>query len=290
MKVVSLFCGCGGLDLAFQQAGHEIVWECDIDHAACFIYYQNFGTYPAGDITKIPSRYIPDHDILTGGFPCQPFSSLGEGKGFADPRGQLYRQIVRILKAKRPWAFFLENVPKLASFPGFARIEKDIRKLGYSFSWRIIDSALVWPQSRKRLFMVGYRDGHEHEWPTIAQMPFLDARTLLEAAPEVRRPGKHHWQWLVARRARGESGAWGYRWLGAICPTLSCGEADRIFVDDGKRPPRYLTIRERARIQGFPDGFSFDGVSRTAAVSMIGNAVCIPLIKILAESLHEKGG
>ena len=109
-KFIDLFCGLGGFRIAFQKVGGKCVFSCDIDKAVRRTYAINFGETPQGDITKIESKDIPNHDILCAGFPCQPFSTAGRRLGFDDTRGTLFFEVARILKDKKPTGFILENV------------------------------------------------------------------------------------------------------------------------------------------------------------------------------------
>ena len=114
-SVVSLFAGIGGICLGFKQANFDIIWANEKDHAACLTYRHNFGSeYLAeGDVRKIPEACIPHADILAAGFPCQSFSAAGAGRGFSDPRGTLFFEVIRVAKAIQPRVIFLENVESL---------------------------------------------------------------------------------------------------------------------------------------------------------------------------------
>ena len=109
-KFIDLFCGLGGFRIAFEQNGGECVFSSDIDIPVQKTYAMNFGETPYGDIREIDSDSIPNHDILCAGFPCQPFSTAGRRLGFKDTRGTLFFDVARILKAKQPIGFILENV------------------------------------------------------------------------------------------------------------------------------------------------------------------------------------
>ena len=115
MRVGSLFCGIGGIDLAFEKAGHTIVWANDIDKYACMTYRHNFPHIPLveSDIRQIDKTSIPDFDILVAGFPCQPFSVCGKQKGFDDPRGNVFFEIGKVIDVREPKIIFLENVANL---------------------------------------------------------------------------------------------------------------------------------------------------------------------------------
>lgn len=168
IKYIDLFCGIGGFRVAATQffgrqgIAPECVFSSDIDVYAREAYGANFGEYPAGDITNIETADIPDHDLLFAGFPCQPFSIIGHKKGFEDARGTLFFEVARILEAKRPKAFVLENVKQLATHQNghtLRRILETLWEIGYWVDWKILN-ALDYglPQKRERVFIVGWRD------------------------------------------------------------------------------------------------------------------------------------
>jgi len=184
---IDLFAGIGGMRLAFERAGGKCVFSSEWNKYAQQTYAENFGKTPDGDITKIKVADIPDHDILAGGFPCQPFSIAGVSKkrslnrpdGFDDEtQGTLFFDIVRILKQKRPKVFLLENVKNLASHDGgetFKIILRTLkRRLGYDIHFKIIDASPVVPQHRERIFIVGFRKPMNFKFPKI-----LDTAPLL---------------------------------------------------------------------------------------------------------------
>lgn len=179
IKFIDLFAGIGGFHLAFHRAGAECVFVSEWDEHARKTYEHNFrkiqpelfeeGLFAkgknlfAGDITKVNEKEIPDFDVVCGGFPCQPFSQAGFKKGFADTRGTLFYDIVRIIKEKKPKAFFLENVRHLLNHDNgktFETIKKAITEdLGYSFHYKIVKASdYGLPQHRPRLFMVGFKN------------------------------------------------------------------------------------------------------------------------------------
>ena len=119
-SVVSLFSGCGGLDLGFKRAGFDILWANDFDKDSIETYTQNLGNHAVlGDITKIPSNEIPsDFDVLLGGFPCQGFSIANLGRSVDDSRNKLYKQMLRVIRAKKPKYFVAENVEGILMYQG----------------------------------------------------------------------------------------------------------------------------------------------------------------------------
>ena len=143
MKAVELFAGIGGFRIACDRLGIDTVWANDIDGLAAQVYKNNFkkGIFKEGDITEnIPS--IPDHDLLTAGFPCQPFSSAGKKLGTEDIRGTLFEKIVQVLILKKPKYFVLENVKRLLSMDNgehFSTILEALSKIGYLIEWRLLN-------------------------------------------------------------------------------------------------------------------------------------------------------
>jgi len=150
--------------------GAECLFSSDIDAFSKLTYKENFGEVPHGDITKIPEKEIPKHDILLAGFPCQPFSYSGLNEGFEDKtRGTLFFDLVRIIKFHKPKMFLLENVKGLKSHNGgktLQTIEVILRNLGYSIYWKIIDSLKFGvPQKRERWYCVGFKEDIHFEFP-----------------------------------------------------------------------------------------------------------------------------
>lgn len=170
-KVVSLFSGCGGLDLGFIQAGFEVIWANDFFPDAVKTYKKNIGDHIVlGDITKIKSSKIPDNfDILLGGFPCQGFSIANKNRSIEDERNFLYREMLRIVKDKKPPFFLAENVKGLLSMHDGKIVEmivKDFKKLGYDVDYKIVNSADYGvPQQRERILIMGNRLGVKNEFP-----------------------------------------------------------------------------------------------------------------------------
>jgi DNA (cytosine-5)-methyltransferase 1 len=162
MRAIELFSGIGGFRIALDELGFETVFANDIDEKASFVYKNNFGTeaFIQGDINHY-KKLIPSHNILTAGFPCQPFSSAGKKKGVADPRGSLFESIVNILKTNLPKYFVLENVKRLISMESgvhFATILKALSDCGYYLEWRVINATQFGlPQSRERIIITGIK-------------------------------------------------------------------------------------------------------------------------------------
>ena len=169
LTFVDLFAGIGGMRIPFDDAGAKCVFSSEIDKYSRQTYFSNFGENPKGDIKKIDAAEIPNFDILIGGFPCQPFSlagvpkykSLGYDHGFNNvDKGTLFFDISRIINHHKPKAFLLENVKNLKSHDKgntFNIIIQTLENLGYVVHYKIIDAAVVVPQHRERIFLVGFR-------------------------------------------------------------------------------------------------------------------------------------
>jgi len=155
---IDLFCGIGGFRVALEKRGLECVFSSEIDKHAQEAYKANFGDMPDGDITKIPAKRIPKHDVLCAGFPCQSFSIAGNQKGTEDPRGKLFEHIIRIAKYHKPAVLLLENVKnilKVSDGHDFKKIVKALEDCGYSIKANLLNSAdFGIPQARHRVYFV----------------------------------------------------------------------------------------------------------------------------------------
>ena len=263
---IDLFAGIGGIRLGFEHVGGKCVFSSEFDEDACKTYEANFGEHPAGDITKIDAKDIPDFDILLGGFPCQAFSIAGLQKGFADTRGTLFFEIERILKEKRPRAFMLENVRNLTAHDGgntFRVIREHLDALGYTVYAKVLN-ALDYgvPQKRERIIIVGFRDFALFSFPE--PIPVSKRKTLSDIL-ETDVDKKYYVKESIrdSRRARLKDPDFPRPYIshenmaGSITPhpysaALRAGaSANYILINDERRP----TERELLRIQGFPDTF-----------------------------------
>lgn len=157
-KYIDLFAGMGGFRRALDAAGGSCIYSCEIDEACRRTYKENYGDEPDGDITRVDEKSIPDHHLLAGGFPCQSFSIAGRKLGFADPRGTMFFEILRIAKSKRPNSLLLENVKHLSKHDGgetLKTIRRSLEELGYHFSWEVLNAVdFGVPQNRERTMMV----------------------------------------------------------------------------------------------------------------------------------------
>lgn len=196
---VDLFAGIGGFHAALSAAGGKCVWASEFNEAASSIYSMNWGLVPQGDIREFTepkvSSSIPSHDVLTAGFPCQPFSKSGHQLGFRDStRGTLFFNICQILEARKPPVVFLENVRNLAGprqRDTWGTIIRELRNLGY----RVSDQPTVFsphllppelggaPQVRERVFIVGIHVGKERAWSESMVLPTVELRPAMNWDP-----------------------------------------------------------------------------------------------------------
>jgi len=282
---VDLFCGIGGFYIAASRNGGKCVFACDIDYDARIVYEANFGIRPLGDITKIPNNVIPSHDMLCAGFPCQPFSIMGNRRGFDDVRGTLFFEIVRILQVKKPNYFVLENVKQLSTHnkgKTLARIIEILKEIGYFVDWKILNALdFGLPQKRERIIIVGFREPITYNWPK-RRAKIKSLNEILEknvskkyfASKRIREKRKN------AHKSRFDPAIWHENKSGNISSypyscALRAGASYNYLLVNGERR---LTPREMLKLQGFPDTFKI--VSSDSKVrKQAGNAVPVPIIE-----------
>lgn len=291
LRYIDLFCGIGGFRVAMEEACKEnniipnCVFSSDIDPACQISYEANFGHKPKGDITKIEETSIPDHDILFAGFPCQPFSIIGQRQGFNDIRGTLFFDIARILKHKKPKAFILENVKQLVGHDKGRTLKiilDTLKDLGYNVQYAVLN-ALDYglPQKRERVIIVGHREPIFFSFPAPIR-PFKPLAEILEKDVD---PKHYASEYITTRRKVKHRSAyklsiWHENKSGNICSypyscALRAGASYNYLLVNGERR---LTPREMFRLQGFPDTYKIvvnDGQARKQA----GNAVPVNLVK-----------
>lgn len=305
LKSIDLFAGIGGIRLGFEKAGFECVFSSEWDRFACLTYERNFAERPAGDLRQVSTKHIPDHDVLTAGFPCQPFSisgvskkvSLGRPHGFDDPtQGTLFFEVKRVIQDKRPRAFFLENVKHLVHHDGGRTFRVVLRtledELDYDVHWTVLDAKSLVPQHRERIYIVGFREPRAFEFPAIPdKTPKL--RDILDSdPPEKYGLTPHLWNYLRSyadkHRRLGNGFGYGLVDLNGIARTLSARyykDGSEILIPRGRgRTPRRLTPRECARLMGFPETFKIP-VSDTQAYKQFGNSVVVPMVTLIAKSI-----
>lgn len=329
-RFIDLFAGIGGIRMAFEALGGQCVFTSEWNSFAQKTYLANFPDSAHalnGDITKVHEDDIPAHDVLLAGFPCQPFSiagvskknALGRAHGFADEtQGTLFFDVARIIAAKRPAAFLLENVKNLVSHDKgntFRVIKKVLEEeLGYHITCKVVDGAHFVPQHRERILIVGFREKTHFSFDDV-HLP--NARptmsSILHPQDGSEEPEGHYtvgpkakvddrytltpklWAYLQAyaekHRAAGNGFGFGLVRPDSVARTLSARyykDGSEILVSQGPRKrPRRLTPRECARLMGFPNDFVIP-VSDTQAYKQFGNSVVMPVMREVAVAMKPR--
>lgn len=298
---VDLFCGIGGFHLAAAECGMRCVFACDIDADARRAYAANFGLRPQGDIAQIRAEDIPAHDLLCAGFPCQPFSIIGERRGFDDARGTLFFEIARVAAAKRPAALLLENVRQLATHnrgKTLARIMEILRDIGYAADSRILNALhFGLPQKRERVLIAGMLDHAafgRFRWPRGAPESSPSLSAVLEPEPV----DSSHYASAYIRRKRAAAHAaasapaiWHENKGGNIsshpysCALRASASHNYLLVNGMRR----LTPREMLRLQGFPDSFRLACNTRQTR-KQAGNAAPPPMVGAVLRAMLAAAG
>ncbi|MBN2754414.1 MAG: DNA cytosine methyltransferase [Candidatus Goldbacteria bacterium] len=300
---IDLFAGVGGMRIGFQNAGGRCVFTSEWDRSAQLTYKVNFGEVPFGDITRIDAKCIPEHDVLVAGFPCQPFSIAGYKKGFEDKgRGNLFFDIVRILKEKQPKSILLENVKNLKGHDKgrtFEVISKELKNAGYFITSKVLNTmeyADV-PQNRERIYIVGFLDENnskQFKYPEkikrtkqihdclekkIDTKYYYNDKTLYPKLIKdiTKNDTVYQWRRKYVRENKNK-----------VCPTLTAnmgmgGHNVPLILD--KDGIRKITPRECANFQGFPKKFVLPSVADSHLYKQFGNSVSVPVIEKIAESI-----
>lgn len=295
-KFIDLFAGIGGIRLGFESVGGHCVFSSEFDEDACKTYEANFHEHPAGDITKIDAKDIPDFDILLGGFPCQAFSIIGKKEGFANETcGTLFFEIERILKEKRPKAFLLENVKNLKSHDNgntYKVIKSHLLNLGYNVYESVLNSLDYGvPQRRERIFIAGFLNNVRFSFP---QPVPINQRKNLSDILEKNVDKKYYVNPRIreSRLSRIKDKNYPKPYIshenmaGSVTPHpySSClragASANYILINDERRP----TEREMLRIQGFPDSYKIV-LPYGKVKKQCGNSVSVPVIAAIAREM-----
>lgn len=314
---IDLFAGIGGFRIPMQELKGKCVFTSEFNSYAQKTYELNFGEVPSGDITKLDLNTIPKHDILTGGFPCQPFSISGKMKGFNDERGTLIYKVLSIIELKKPKIIFLENVKHLIHHGGgetLKTILSEIEQLGYKVSWELLNASdFGVPQNRERVIIIGHKT-KTFDFSKLKTRPkpilkdFLEKKALFEYLNEpytILEDFKKQDSGLIFIGYRNKS----IRKAGVRPGTEHLSrvhkQPNRIYSTDGLHPAlpsqessgrfwiyhnnkvRKLTINECYRIMGFPDEF-IKIPNMGELYKQIGNSVCIPMIKEITRQIKKQ--
>jgi len=296
-RFVDLFAGIGGIRLGFESVGGECVFSSEWDKQAAKTYEANFGEMPSGDITKIEASEIPDFDILLGGFPCQPFSIIGDKEGFDhETQGTLFFDVERILMEKMPSAFLLENVRNLTAHDNgntFRIILRRLQSLGYHVHSRVLNALdFGVPQKRERIIICGFVNNVDFHFPP--PVPFYERLSLNDILEDESEVDEKLWVRECIKNSRIERMKTELprpyitheNVSGSITPHhFSCAlragaSANYILINNERRP----SARELLRLQGFPDSFKIV-VPYTGIKKQTGNSVAVPVIKAVAKEM-----
>ncbi|MFH0733471.1 MAG: DNA cytosine methyltransferase [bacterium] len=300
LRFIDLFAGIGGIRIAFERSGCQCVFTSEIDKNCQLMYETNFGNKPFGDITKISAKEIPDHDILTGGFPCQSFSIIGNGLGFEDIRGTLFFEIERILREKRPKAFLLENVKQLTTHDSgrtFKIIIEHLKNLNYFVHYKVLNALnFGLPQKRERIIIVGFTENFPFTFPKsdnkkIRLIDILEPNELIDKKHFLSDYSREKFRNKLIEQGKSDTitpAIWHENKGGNIgihdysCALRANGSYNYLTVNGIRR----LSPREMFRLQGFPDTYKIV-VSDVQARKQAGNSVAITLIEAVAKSMLE---
>jgi DNA (cytosine-5)-methyltransferase 1 len=306
MKFFDLFAGIGGFRVGLEANGHECVGSCEIDKYARKIYAKNFGHEPKfKDVREIDTKDLPEFDILCAGFPCQSFSIVGNRKGFEDKRGNLFFEITRLAKEKRPSILLLENVKGLLSHEKgktFRIILQELDGLGYDVEWQLINSRYFVPQSRERLYIIGHLRGSgsrkilplgkvskrndksrkelyaKDECSSTLTATYWKGygggRPMIKESKPVQMNYRSNINSNMKERVQDRDETW----------TLTSNSNDFTITDNHR--VRKLTPIECERLQGFADDWT-KGISDTQRWKCIGNAVTTKVVEYITGHWNE---
>lgn len=324
LKFIDLFAGVGGIRLGFEQAAKvkgintDCVFTSEIDKYACKVYRHNYNDNhnPENDITKVEVSEIDDFDILLAGFPCQAFSIAGRRGGFEDTRGTLFFDVARIIKAKRPKAFLLENVKGLVNHKKGKTLKTILHvletELDYNVKFKVLNARNYGvPQNRERIYIVGFRDsGDDFTFPltTDKTKKFKDVKEKNVVSVKYYLSNTYL-ETLIRHKARHEKKGNGFGY--AIIPDDAVANAilvggmgkERNLVLDhrlknfipvthikgevNRKGIRKMTPLEWERLQGFPDGWT-SIVSDAQRYKQMGNSVAVPVINAVINKMLEE--
>lgn len=313
LKFIDLYAGIGGIKIAFENAGFNCVFSNDFDTNCKVTFDLNFSGFfeiekqmILGDIASIPSKEIPDSEILTGGFPCQPFSIAGYKQGFDDKkgRGNAFFDIKRILKEKRPQAFLLENVKNLKTHDKGNTIKviyQELENLGYKVIDEVLNAMYYGniPQNRERIYIIGFLDKNAfkrfkfpQEIPLtktiydclesrVSEKYLYKGKPLYEKIKNEITKKDTVYQWRRKYVRENKNG---------VCPTLTANMGTgghNVPIILSNQGIRKLTPRECANFQGFPREYKLPDIADSILYKQIGNSVTIPVVERIARSIKK---
>ncbi|MDO4589184.1 MAG: DNA cytosine methyltransferase [Fusobacterium sp.] len=306
-KAISLFAGIGGICLGFKNAGVDIVFANDFDKNACITYRNNFNHgIIEGPIENIKTENIPDADMVLFGFPCTSFSIAGKRAGFEDEKsGHLFFEALRVIKAKKPRVFFLENVKNLVSHDSgntFKVITDCLKKEGYYFRYKVLNSMEYGnvPQNRERIYMVGFKNKEECD-----RFYFPDPIPLTKTIKDIikkeeKKDSKFYYENskyypMLKESMINKDSVYQLRRVyvrenkKGVCPTLTAnmgtgGHNVPLVIDDFGI--RKLTPRETLLLQGFPEDYKIpEKMANSHLYKQAGNSVTVTVIERIAKNI-----
>ncbi len=310
MTVGSLFSGIGGIDLAFLQAGFNVLWAVEWDSACCQTYRRNFKKTHIieSDIRKINPEELSSIDILTAGFPCQSFSIAGKQRGFSDPRGHMFYEVGRFIESLKPRFVFLENVPNLIDHDSgktFLVIHNVLSDLDYSLRYRILRASDYGgvPQIRDRIYIVAFRyqaDCDKFNFPETQELN-MSIESILHRNNKQNDIYYYKQEDSFLKKTvqivkRKDSIYRVYHdsikiTQNRMCPTLTASmgtQKNQVPLVKDDYGIRKLTLRECLDFQGFPKEYYFpNSITINDAYKQIGNSVCVPVVKRIADQISR---
>lgn len=311
LKCASFFAGAGGIDLGFKQAGFETIYANEFDHYAAETFERNFSIkVDKRDIRNVKETELPDFDVLIAGFPCQAFSIAGKRQGFNDEngRGNLFFELIRIMRYKRPRIAFFENVKNLASHDNgntFKTIGEELEKIGYKYAYKILNACEYGniPQNRERIYIVAFLNPEDFERFDFPD-PIPLTKTIRDAIDFDQEQGSEYYYsekccFYEHLKNDVKSKETTYQWRRVyvrenksnLIPTLTANmgtgghNVPIILADDGRI--RKLTTRECFNAQGYPRSFVLPKQSAGRLYKQAGNSVAVPVIARIAEKISE---
>lgn len=311
-KVGSMFAGIGGICLGFKNAGCKLIWANEIDKFACITYRENFGNdyLVEADIKEINENTIPDIDILTAGFPCQAFSIAGYQKGFEDDRGNLFFDVLRVIKAKKPRIVFLENVKNLVSHnkgKTFKVIKESLESLEYKVWYQVCNTVEYGnvPQNRERIYIVCFREENDYNEFVKEEFKPIKLKSNIHKIIDVKDKKEEKYYYTekskyygdLTQTMKNKNTVYQLRRVyirenkNNVCPTLTAnmGEGGHnvpLIIDN--YGIRKLTPRECLLFQGFPKSYKIpQGMADSKIYKQAGNAVSVPVIERIAKKIVE---
>lgn len=308
-SLASFFAGVGGIELGFEKTGEfSTVYANEFDKNAQITYSENFEQVPLDkrDIREVEAEDVPNVDVITGGFPCQAFSIAGYRKGFEDERGDLFFDLLRLIKNKNPRVIFIENVKNMVTHDHgntFKVIREALAINGYYLSWKVLNSAEYGdiPQNRERIYIVGFRDKKDFEGFNFPEPIELETtiHNVIDFDNEKHedfyyREGKQPFYDIIEEEITSKNSI--YQWRrkyvrenkSGVVPTLTANmgtgghNVPLIYTDYGIRK---LTPRETFNTQGYPKEYKLPELAKSHLYKQAGNSVTVPVIERIAEKV-----